>query len=664
YTTTRVSVATNGTESGGYSSYIAFISGGPSISSDGRYIAFSSSATNLVVNDTIGHLDVFVHDRLLNTTTLVSVSSEGSWSHSPSISADGRYIAFVWSDYCGVRGDIFVYDQISGTLESVSVSSERVYSWKPSISADGRYVAFALRDRMSYSEPISSQVLVSDRISNTTIVVSISNTGALGIGYSTDPSINADGRYIAFSSSATNLVVNDTIGHSDVFVHDRLLNTTTLVSVSSEGSWSHSPSISADGRYIAFVWSDYCGVRGDIFVYDQISGTLERVSVLIIGGARFGEPSISADGRYVAFTLREDEELMVAGIGPISSQVLVSAPISQVLVHDRILNTTRVVSISNTGALGNRNSDRPSINADGSVIAFSSWADNLVANDTNNLKDVFVHISTSPEAIPPVAAPPEPVTPPVADPPEPATPVVTPPVADPPEPATPVVTPPVTPPVTPCAVTPPVTPPVTSPVTPPVTPPAVTPPVTPRAVTPRAPRAVRPPVFTPRVRTPVATPPVNLIDFMITQTTNSNSWRINNQNSIYGRFAGILNNPLNPFSPIFYTVDKLTQAGQKAWRTGNIWDFFDFPFIRFYGYSNLRNVWGGQNIKSVLEFVGIDRNGNISVGNFPASSFLCYWGQNSKSSESPSKVSKTFKSPCKVSKTFYCINEKRGTKIT
>ncbi|MEN4007321.1 MAG: cysteine peptidase family C39 domain-containing protein [Methanobacteriaceae archaeon] len=155
YTTTRVSVATNGTESGGDGRYIDFSSAEPSISSDGRYIAFSSSATNLVVNDNNGRRDVFVHDRLLNTTTLVSVSSAGvqgnASSKSPSISADGRYVAFISyatnlvANDTDTFNDVFVRDLLLNTTTMVSVfdADVRVKNKQPSISADGRYIAFS-----------------------------------------------------------------------------------------------------------------------------------------------------------------------------------------------------------------------------------------------------------------------------------------------------------------------------------------------------------------------------------------------------------------------------------------------------------------------------------------------------------------------------------------
>ncbi|MBC7088616.1 MAG: hypothetical protein H5T96_09175 [Tissierellales bacterium] len=98
---------------------------------------------------------------------------------------------------------------------------------------------------------------------------------------------------------------------------------------------------------------------------------------------------------------------------------------------------------------------------------------------------------------------------------------------------------------------------------------------------------------------------------------SNEAWKYNNKGSVYGPFAGILNSPFNPFGFQFYTWDKLIQAGQKAWQTGNIWDFFDTNFYHFYGYSNLNKMWGGENIKALLYYgFGIDENGNMSIANF------------------------------------------------
>ena len=262
--TSRVSVDSGGVQ-GDFHSFL------PSVSADGRYVAFQSDAANLVVGDTNSISDVFVHDRQSGTTQRVSVNSAGvqgnSFSVTPSISADGRYVSFTSSSSNLVGGDtngtqdIFVHDRQSGTTERVSVSSNGVqgdsFSIRPSISADGRFVAFECRSRnlVGGDTNETDDIFVHDLQSGTTEIVSVNSGGAQGNDLSADPSISADGRYVAFWSWASNLVGGDT-AWVDVFVHDRQSGVTERVSVSSSGaqanSTSSSPSISADSRYVAF----------------------------------------------------------------------------------------------------------------------------------------------------------------------------------------------------------------------------------------------------------------------------------------------------------------------------------------------------------------------------------------------------------------------------
>ena len=399
--TTRVSVATGGAQANAYSNEA-------SVSADGRYVAFTSGASNLVAGDTNGYEDVFVHDRTTGTTARVSVAAGGVQANGgsgyPSISADGRYVAFASEASNLVAGDtngaldVFVHDRTTGTTTRVSVATDGAQgdslSMDPSISADGRYVAF-----QSYAGNLAGggtdgdwNVFVRDRTASTTALVNVAIGGAKANGYGENPSISADGRYVAFESNASNLVAGDANGAEDVFVRDRTTGMTTRVSVGTGGTEadldSVIPSISADGRYIAFesyatnlVAGDANGVE-DVFVHDRTTGTTTRVSVTT-GGTEADSgglsAAISADGRYVAF------------FGYYG-----------VMVHDCTTGTTTVVSVASNGALANDWSDYPSISADGRYVAFDSRASNLVAGDTNEAGDVFVRdtlgVNTRPAA--------------------------------------------------------------------------------------------------------------------------------------------------------------------------------------------------------------------------------------------------------------------------
>ncbi len=207
----------------------------PSISGDGRFVAFWSPATNLVPGDTNSKEDVFVHDRQSGTTTRVSVDSLGVQGNGaslfPSISGDGRFVAFQSRATNLVPGDtngwsdVFVHDRQTGTTTRVSVDSSGVQgnldSSFPSISGDGRFVAFYsfANNLVSGDTNGRADVLVHDRQSGTTTRVSIDSSGIQGKSLSEHPSISGDGRFVAFESAATNLVPGDTNAKRDVFVH-------------------------------------------------------------------------------------------------------------------------------------------------------------------------------------------------------------------------------------------------------------------------------------------------------------------------------------------------------------------------------------------------------------------------------------------------------------
>ena len=379
----------------------------PMLSEDGRYVAFSSRAANLVPGDTNGISDVFVHDRQTQAIERVSVDSNGvqgdSSSFTPSISADGRYVAFhsiatnlVSGDTNG-SPDIFVHDRQTQAIERVSVDSNGVQgdseSYAPSISADGRFVSFesTATNLVSGDTNGYSDIFVHDRQTKTTERVSVDSSGVEGDSDSLAPSISADGRFVAFYSIATNLVSGDTNGYSDIFVDDRQTKTTERVSVDSSGvegdSESVAPSISAGGRFVSFESAATNLVSGDtngffdIFVYDLQTNAIQRLSVDsngVQGDSDSNMASISADGRYVAFHSYATN--LVSGD---------TNGFEDIFVYDRQTNAIKRVNVDPGGAEGNMGGFDPCISADGQYVVFTSSATNLVTGDTNGFMDIF-----------------------------------------------------------------------------------------------------------------------------------------------------------------------------------------------------------------------------------------------------------------------------------
>lgn len=291
----------------------------PVISADDRFIAFSSFASNLVPGDTNGESDVFVKNLLTGATERISVASDGSpgdgGSFAPSISRDGRFVAFVsmaanfFVGDVAATWDIFVRDRLSGQTEHIASGGN--FNDGPSISGDGRYVGY----------PSSGQIMVHDRQTGQSSIASTSTEGVTGNGPSDYPSLSADGGYIAFTSAATNLVVGDSNGVRDLFLRHLSSGTTTRVSVASSGAQGNAavsdqekPGISGDGRFIAFtsaasnyVDNDLNGVS-DAFIHDRAVGQTRRVSLDAAGVEANGASgdsvlvSLALNGEYVVFT--------------------------------------------------------------------------------------------------------------------------------------------------------------------------------------------------------------------------------------------------------------------------------------------------------------------------------------------------------------------------
>jgi len=263
--TYRMSVSSSGKQGNGASA-------DPVVSEDGRFVAWESSASNLVKNDTNGSItDVFLRDRKARTTKLVSLSSRGrhgnASSSDPVISGTGRYIAFeavasnlVAGDTNGST-DILLRDVKARRTTRMSVTSSghqaKSGSYSAAITNDGRYVAFESFSNLAGKDGNGvADVFLRDRVAGKTYRISVSSSGRVGNGYSSDAAISQNGRYVAFESAATNFVKNDTNAHVDVFLRDRSTGKTRCLSVTPRGHVGNAaasdPSLSDDGKVVDF----------------------------------------------------------------------------------------------------------------------------------------------------------------------------------------------------------------------------------------------------------------------------------------------------------------------------------------------------------------------------------------------------------------------------
>jgi hypothetical protein len=344
--TTRISVGVGGVEANG-ASYVE------DVTPDGRYVVFSSFASNLVANDTNNMPDVFVYDTLAESIELASQNSSG-------ILADGE-------------------------------SSEA------SISDDGRFVCFTSEatNLVSGDSNGVNDVFRRDLLNGLTTRVSLGASAAQGDGASGRARISGSGFVVAFESSATNLVQFDTNGVKDVFVRDLNTSVTSRVSVDSGGfqvsGESERPSLSEDGTIVAFDASSAL-VAGDtnndtdVYVWDLVAQTLTRASVGAAGeeAAGFSHlPDLSADGNLVVFSSRSTT------FGPATEQ-------GRIYLKNLTTGALEQVSLTNSGLDGNGDSEGASISANGRYVSFSSLATNLVGGaDTNGTDDLFVRDRTN-----------------------------------------------------------------------------------------------------------------------------------------------------------------------------------------------------------------------------------------------------------------------------
>jgi Tol biopolymer transport system component len=390
---------------------------GSELQSVGPLVVFDSTADGLVPGDDANRWNIYLRDLETGVTDAVNKSFDGSpldglLNNDPAISADGRFVSFQSTARNLVPGEaggsffglgVYVRELTTGKTERVSVGHGGVPangdSYSDGISADGRFVVFSTRATNIDTDDgdWDHDIFVRDRVSGTTEIVSVSSGEEQGNGTSEMASISADGRFVTFSSDASNLVLGDTNGAEDVFIRDRQAGTTEMVSVSSSEELGNGKYVfgvaplSADGRYIAF-YSDASNLvpgdtnnEADIFVRDRVARTTERVSVAndgSQGNSSSGDASISADGRLVVFGS--------------SASNLVPGDTNErndAFVRDRLAGTTRRVSVTRSGeqagAIGFLAG--PRISADGRFVTFKSDSPNLGHIYDPEYGDTFIH---------------------------------------------------------------------------------------------------------------------------------------------------------------------------------------------------------------------------------------------------------------------------------
>lgn len=380
-----------------------------SISRDGRRVCFWSHANDLLAGDTNNFPDVFLRDLDTGGLALVSVDPNGVLADGPSlfasISGDGRYVAFESSATNLVPGGtngiqhIHLKDLQTGAASLMSLDTAGVpaelSSWNPSISNTGRFVVFTSNSALLVAGDTNglTDVFLRDTLTATTTRESLGGQGAQANSISLDPSVSDDGRFVAFLSYATNLVPGDTNGFGDVFVRDRRSATTQRVSVGQGGvqanNTSDEPRICGNGRFVAFTSTAHNLVPGDLndtidaFVFDLASDATERISVATDGTptdySSYG-PSITSDGRFVVFAT--GATTLVAGDTNFAIDVY---------LRDRHTGTTVRASFGDAGQEPDGNVYAPVVSEDGRITAFQSIATNLVANDRNLAWDVFAY---------------------------------------------------------------------------------------------------------------------------------------------------------------------------------------------------------------------------------------------------------------------------------
>lgn len=413
-TTMLASVATDGNAGNGRSR-------NPHLSADGRFVMFTSDASNLVQGDTTGGRNVFVRDLQLGITTLVSVNAAGSGpGNSPSdgvaISADGRYALFTSTAHNLVsqttpgNTNVYLRDLVTQTTALVDINvigtaggnngagsgfGDNLTPLGVSMTPDGRYVVFQSdsSDLVANDGNTRTDVFVRDMQLGTTTLASINaQETSPGNFESFQPAISPDGRYVTFTSLATDLV-SGTPGGQNVFVRDLQLGTTKLVSVdnifdNSSVPQAHDPVISSDGRFVLYQ-GDLGGSITELYLRDTVADTTTLVNANNSSGVHL------ADGKTFAGVFSPDERTIYFASTATNLVSENSGGFSQIYARNLTTGTTRLISRAPSATAGAGDSKLPLLSSDGTQLVFASLAGDLVAQDNNRLQDLFLlNVST------------------------------------------------------------------------------------------------------------------------------------------------------------------------------------------------------------------------------------------------------------------------------
>lgn len=375
------------------------------VSQDGRVTVFTTNYDTLISGDNNGHPDVFAYDRVTKQTELISHGPNGqpgnNTSHRPSVSPDGRYVAFTSLaknllpdssvTACGdiLCTNVFVYDRVTKkqTLANVDTLGLRIgidermsFEFGPILSRDGKSVVFTTEHPIEPNDTNNNlDVAVRDLSTGVTRNASTNSDGQVVISGNNEATMSYDGRYVAFTAFSP-LVPEDTNETYDVYRRDLQTGNILLISKTQGGGIANRASnqavISGNGQFVAYISRATNIVPGDtnenndVFVYNVQTGTTQRINVTSRGNQAVGEtyyPDISYDGRYVTYGSLASNLVLADGNDALD-----------IFLYDRSVNLTRRINRgSHDGVQANGWNFYSSISGDGKTVAFTSYATNL-----------------------------------------------------------------------------------------------------------------------------------------------------------------------------------------------------------------------------------------------------------------------------------------------